>query len=120
MACGTGLVGKYLKEAGYTNITGVDFSSKMLDEARNKNAYKSLQILELGNAEKFPPYLKNQFDIVTISGLVNNNYLDYELFEEITMALKTGGRAIFALRFSYLGDFWYSEVIDNMCSENRW
>jgi len=34
MACGTGLVGKYLSEKGFTNIYGVDASSEMLIQAK--------------------------------------------------------------------------------------
>lgn len=32
-ACGTGLVGQNLKEAGFQNITGIDISPKMLEKA---------------------------------------------------------------------------------------
>lgn len=30
-ACGTGLVGQYLEEKDFTNITGLDISPKMLE-----------------------------------------------------------------------------------------
>ena len=30
MGCGTGLVGKFLAEKGFTNIHGIDLSKKML------------------------------------------------------------------------------------------
>ena len=45
MGWGTGLVGLYLAEKGYTNIDGVDASSGMLDKAREKNAYTHLEEL---------------------------------------------------------------------------
>lgn len=112
MACGTGLVGKALSKYGFTNITGVDCSKGMLAEAENKGCYKSLTQLTLGNAESFPMWLKNQFDVVTCSGLINNNHLDYQLFEEMTLALKQNGLAVFAARYSYIGDFWYNESLD--------
>jgi predicted TPR repeat methyltransferase len=41
--CGTGLVGRRLQQAGYTDIHGSDYSQKMLDEARTRGAYRSLQ-----------------------------------------------------------------------------
>jgi predicted TPR repeat methyltransferase len=41
--CGTGLVGRRLKQAGYTNIHGNDYSVKMLDQARATDAYQSLE-----------------------------------------------------------------------------
>jgi predicted TPR repeat methyltransferase len=46
--CGTGLVGKYLKEdGGFENITGIDASSKMLEQADMKSAYSKLTHLKL-------------------------------------------------------------------------
>lgn len=39
MACGTGLVGQYLKERGFKTIIGVDASKGMLDKAAEKNSY---------------------------------------------------------------------------------
>jgi len=41
--CGTGLVGRRLKQAGYTDIHGNDYSEKMLDEARATDTYQSLE-----------------------------------------------------------------------------
>lgn len=37
--CGTGLVGLYLKNQGFTKITGVDISANCLGEAKKKGAY---------------------------------------------------------------------------------
>lgn len=120
LGCGTGLVGAYLAKAGFTDIHGIDCSKEMLKEAEDKNIYKHLAQVTLGDAESFPGWLKNSFDVVTCSGLINNNYLDYQLFEEITLALKQNGLAIFAARFSYIGDFWYNEVLEELVKEGRW
>jgi SAM-dependent methyltransferase len=68
----------------------------------------------LGDPENFAHHLKNKFDIVTIAGLINSNHLDYGLFEEITLALKQNGLAIFAARYSYLGEYWYDFILDDM------
>lgn len=120
MGCGTGLVGKYLAEKGFTNIQGCDLSKKMLEQAEAKGCYSRLDEVALGDPENFPNHLKNKFDIVTIAGLVNNNHLDYGLFEEMTLALKQNGLAIFAARYSYLGEYWYDLVLEEMVKEKRW
>jgi predicted TPR repeat methyltransferase len=39
MGCGTGLVGKYLKERGFKTIVGVDASAGMLAKAAEKQVY---------------------------------------------------------------------------------
>lgn len=117
--CGTGLVGKELAEHGFTKITGVDISPGMLEVASNKGCYTSLEEMTLGDPNNFPDHLKNKFDLVVCSGLINNNHLDYKLFEEMIFALKKGGYMIFAARFSYMGNFWYNDELATMCQEKR-
>ncbi|WP_198174246.1 class I SAM-dependent DNA methyltransferase [Mesorhizobium xinjiangense] len=41
-ACGTGMSGEALKEAGFTTIDGTDISEGMLDKARAKGVYRDL------------------------------------------------------------------------------
>ena len=36
------------------------------------------------------------------------------------MACKQGGHIIFAARFSYLGDFWYNETVEELLRDKRW
>jgi ubiquinone/menaquinone biosynthesis C-methylase UbiE len=110
-ACGSGLVGKYLHEQGFKNIVGLDISPNMLEEASNKCVYSELHEHTLGNPEEMPVQFKNQFDFVTCAGLINNNHMDYLLFEEMLLAVKKGGYAVFATRFSYMGLYWYDQII---------
>lgn len=42
LACGTGLVGKYLSEKGINHIVGLDISPNMLEECSRKGVYKEL------------------------------------------------------------------------------
>lgn len=63
---------------------------------------------------------KNRFDIVTCAGLVNGNYMDYTLFEQMILGLDKGGMAIFATRFSYMGDYWFDPILRDMQKEGRW
>lgn len=87
-ACGTGLVGKYLSEKGFKNVTGLDISTNMLEEAFYKGAYKELVQHTIGQPESLPERFKTQFDFVTCAGLVNNNHMDYLLFEEMLLCCK--------------------------------
>merc|ERR1719240_2024859 len=92
----------------------------MLKEASNKGIYAELHEQPLGCAAEFPSEFKNKFDFVTCSGLVNNNHMDYLLFEEMLLALKKGGHAVFSARFSYMGHYWYDSVIKEMHESGRW
>lgn len=110
-ACGTGLVGEALKEQGFKNIYGLDISEKMLEIAEDKNIYKSLDQVELGQEdfiETFPIPYKNKFDFVTCAGFINNNQIDEKIFEQMLLTLKNGGKMIFAARYSYIGEYWYT------------
>jgi len=114
MACGTGLVGKALNEKGFKEITGCDISEQMLKKADEKDVYKSLDQLELGQEEfleTFPYPYRQKFDFVTCAGFLNNNGMDERLFEQMLLALKKDGLMVFAARYSYLGDYWYADKL---------
>lgn len=53
-ACGSGLVGKNLRQKGFKNIVGLDISPNMLEEASNKCVYSELHEHTLGNPEELP------------------------------------------------------------------
>jgi len=120
LGCGTGLVGKNLAESGFTNIYGVDISPNMLEEASFKGVYRELDEHTLGDPENLPDKFKNQFDFVTCAGLINNNHMDYLLFEEMLLSCKQGGYIVFAARFSFMGKYWYDDVIQEMHNSMRW
>ena len=98
MGCGTGLVGQYLKEAGFQNIVGVDASTGMLEKAKEKDAYVLLEELFLGQPATFPEKHHDRYDIITGSGILADNHLDTSVFEEMLLALKKGGFAVFTSR----------------------
>lgn len=120
MACGTGLVGEKLQKFGFRQIHGCDVSPGMMRFAELKGCYKQLKELDLLKIEEFPQVLKNQYDIVTCAGLINNNHMDYRVFEEMILAAKQGGLVIFAAPHSYIGQYWYADVCSTMVEEGRW
>jgi hypothetical protein len=69
----------------------------MLEEASNKGVYSELHEHTLGNPAEFPNQWKNKFDFATCAGLVNNNHMDYQIFEEMLLSVKKGGYLIFLL-----------------------
>lgn len=92
----------------------------MLEECSNKGVYKELFEQTLGTAHEFPDMFKNKFDFVTCAGLINNNHMDYLLFEEMLLAVKKGGFVVFSARFSYMGKYWYDPIIKEMHEDGRW
>lgn len=88
--CGTGLVGRRLMQAGYTDIHGNDYSLKMLDQAKTTAAYQSLQQHDLTQpVESDLPY-----DAAIAVGVFAFSVPSAEHLVNITRSLKTGGVAI--------------------------
>ena len=102
MGCGTGLVGQYLKERGFKHVVGVDASAGMLEKAKEKESYESLQELFLGKPDTFPQEFRGRFDAITAAGILAEGHLDNNVFDEMLLALKDNGYAIFATRTMYL------------------
>lgn len=40
--------------------------------------------------------------------------MDENIFEQMLLALKEGGVMVFAARFSYIGNYWYTEKLENL------
>ena len=88
--CGTGLVGRRLKLAGYTNIHGNDYSVKMLDQARATGAYQSLEQHDL----TLPVKAHQLYDAAIAVGVFAFSVPSAEHIVNITRSLKVGGIAI--------------------------
>lgn len=89
LCCGTGdLAGIIQKNHPENEITGIDFSSKMLEIAKRKN--KNIKFIE-AQAEKIP-FKDNCFDIILMSfGLRNIKDIDSSI-EEIYRVLEYKGK----------------------------
>ena len=120
MGCGTGLVGQYLKERGFKHIVGVDASKGMLDKAQIKGSYSDLEELFLGLPDTFPQKYHNKFEYITASGILAEGHLDNKVFDEMLLALKTGGYAIFATRTMYLTQYNYIEKMNELEQTGKW
>ncbi|CAI2379159.1 unnamed protein product [Moneuplotes crassus] len=120
MGCGTGLVGLKLKEKGYTNVVGVDASEKMLDQAKEKDSYTDLEELFLGTPDTFPEKYRERFVALTAAGILAEGHLGNEVFDEMVLALKQGGYAIFTTREEYLTKYNYQEKMDALVEEGKW
>lgn len=63
LACGTGRIGVWLRQQGVETIDGIDLTPEMLDGARAKGVYRTLQQADVGTTN-LP---SNTYDIVTAS-----------------------------------------------------
>ena len=88
--CGTGLVGRRLRRAGYGDIHGIDYSTKMLDEARASGAYRSLTQHDLTR----PVVTDAPFDAAIAVGVFAFSVPSAEHLVNITGCLKAGACAL--------------------------
>jgi len=96
LGCGTGLCGTIVKSFAKT-LTGVDLSEKMLDIARDKNMYDTLECNDLNS---FFTQHNTTYDLI-IAGdvLVYIGELDL-FFQQIQKALRHGGLFLFNTEIS--------------------
>ena len=88
--CGTGLVGRRLHEAGYTDLHGSDYSQKMLEQARTTGAYRTLAQHDLTQ----PVQTDELYDAAIAVGLFAFSVPSAEHLVNITCSLKLGGIAM--------------------------
>ncbi len=113
---GTGLAGKCLADAGFTNLAAMDLSKGMLDEARKKNVYSSFHQMTLGETLGFET---GQFDAVISIGVFTLGHAPINSFDELVRVTKSGGYVVFSLRVDMVAD-GYQEYFDKLTADGRW
>merc|ERR1711953_1098847 len=87
LGCGDGAIGKAMYDKGFTNITGVDISSKMMEIAEKKGVYKTLK---KANLLQSLPFEKETFDLSVTSAVTT--YIEPAALEHWIPIVKKGGK----------------------------
>ena len=93
LGCGQGFMLRYLKSAGFTNLTGIDISGEQVERAK-VNGFNAIQ----ADAFSYLRLNEDQFEIIVAIDMVEH-FKKEELYELLTLiygALKPGG--IFVLQ----------------------
>lgn len=96
---GTGLVGQALAEEGYTNLTAVDLSAKMLDIAKERQVYKALHQCNLEDESIFSN--STNFDVVIAAGVFAYAHAGVEVLDSLFSLLKKEGLFLLTIREDY-------------------
>ncbi|KAI6649784.1 hypothetical protein LOD99_6573 [Oopsacas minuta] len=96
VGAGTGLVGEEMHKFGYSNITGIDLSEKMLEEASKKGIYKELNPVDMYK-DDLSNY-SNNFDTVISIGTFTAGQLRPEIMQKVAKFVRTGGVVCFSIR----------------------
>ena len=114
---GTGLVGKMLAEAGYRDLTAIDMSPGMLEEARLKAVYRDLHRMVLGEKLDFPD---DSFDAVVSIGVLTLGHAPTRSLDELVRVTRPGGFVIFTLRPDLYESAGFREVREELEAAGRW
>lgn len=115
IACGTGLCGAAFHKAGFTNLTGIDYSENMLAQARKLDIYKSLRVADLNQPLAFDD---NIFHAVTVVGL--SLHFPPAAYHEIGRVLSPGGLVFFCGDGPSFEERGMRAVTDSYVKAGKW
>ncbi len=96
--CGTGLSGQALKDAGFTQINGVDIAPAMLEQSRAKGVYCDLSPIA---ADATP---KGKYEVISAVGVIGLGAAPSSTIDVLMHALPRGGKLVFSLNDYALAD----------------
>lgn len=95
VAAGTGLTGQFLHQHGQHDLSALDFSSEMLQQAKKRGVYRSLHQHDLLQPL---PLERHGYDAITAVGIFTEGHLGPEVLPVLKELLKPGGLLAFSLR----------------------
>jgi SAM-dependent methyltransferase len=114
---GTGLVGEYLHQQGYTNLTAIDISEGMLAEARKRNVYTELHQMVLGEPLAFAD---DSFDAIISIGVFTVGHAPSRSFDELIRISKPGGKIVFTMRTNFYESSDFKEKFAALETALKW
>ena len=93
VACGTGLVGRYLQRCGYDRIDGVDFSAGMLEAARAQNIYQNTWQHDFTQ----PPSIPELYQALICVGLFSYNKPEISDMHNVIHCVEPGGLCVISV-----------------------
>ena len=114
---GTGLVGMALAAYGFQNITGMDMSKGMLEQAGRKDVYVQLDQMTLGEPLE---YDSDTFDAVISVGVMTLGHAAPESFDELVRITKPNGFIVFTIRTDVYLNNGFKEKQEEMAMKKFW
>ncbi len=113
---GTGTIGALLQILGYSNLSGLDMSQGMLEQARARRAYRDLRLGILGETLDFAT---GQFDAVVSTGTFTTGHAPASAFDELARITKPGGVLIFTVGVTVWSENGFKAKLAALCAANR-
>ena len=114
---GTGLFGSILRVLGYEDLVGIDISKRMLDKAGEKDVYRGLHRMVLGEPLGFED---DSFSAVVSVGVFTTNHAPPEALDELVRVVEPEGWVIFSVRDDVYRKEGFEEKQALLEEEGRW
>ena len=120
LGAGTGMCGEILKNYGYSNITALDLSEQMLEEAKKKNIYNKFVEKDL-NRDSLKE-LEGLFDAVICIGVFYYGQVKSSALEKVVSVMKPGGVICLSVRTDLYYDegFGFKQKCNSLQKEGKW
>ncbi len=109
IGCGTGISGKALRQAGFTNLTGADVSDNMLKKAINDGVYGDSWLMDPNDPF---PFANGTYDAITAIGVIGNGAAPVEVLDQATAKLSPGGLFVVSLNDHALAVAEFPAAVD--------
>lgn len=116
VGCGTGVSGLFLRDAGFTDLHGSDFSSEMLALAEEKSLYTQLHLADLNDPFEF---VKTPFSTIAAIGVLAPGHAGPDIIETVINLLPVGGLFGFSMNDHTLENEGYNAEITRIIQEKR-
>lgn len=120
---GTGIMGKLLVQAGYSDIMGADASAAFCNEAREHGWYKDIRELFFGlGVDKLPADYVGQFDVVMASGVFMDGHISPGGLDDAHAMCKSHGYFVTAMRAQYYvngEEHGYKDRLDELTAAGK-
>jgi len=114
---GTGLMGSVLNAMGYRGQFGIDISDGMLKMASERNIYKELHQMILGESFNFP---SGYFGACQSIGVFTAGHAPASAFDELVRVLCSGAYIIFSLMEDVYVSNGYKDKFGSLQDAGKW
>lgn len=112
--CGTGLAGVELAARGFTTVDGLDISPAMLEQASNKDVYRTL--LEADMTRSLP-LETNAYGAVISTGTFTHGHVGTEGLPELLRVTRPGGMVCLTINEGVYDDYGFQAAFDTLETE---
>jgi predicted TPR repeat methyltransferase len=114
IGCGTGLSGVALKNQGFSNIEGCDFSSLMIERAKDTNVYQRLFKADINKKLDIET---ETYDAAVAVGVLSFAHVRTDALREMLRIIKSGGLLVIGLNEKYWSHDKVGEKLEKLAQE---